>query len=182
VLREGVIDVEPVDGDGGLPGSHGEVVADRHRSGVGLEVRADDLAHLGHEAGVAGVVEGRRLFVADLRGLRIRNDEAGGHPAARVVFGHDPVRVVGANHRDVGVATFDGAAEVHAHPADRVLEAELLLAVRDQFRRRDQRRIRKLAGVGDVIRVAVRQQHVIRRLHVGRLEVRLRVIEERIDQ
>ncbi len=182
VLREGVVDVEPVDGDGGLLGPHCEVVADGDGGGVGLEVGADDVAHLGHERGVAGVIEGRRLAVGDLRRLRVRDDEPGRHAGVDVVLGHDPVRVVSTVHGDERVPTLDGAADVHPHPADGVLEAELLLTVRDEFRRRDQRRLRERAGVGDVVGVTVCQQHVIRRLDVRRLEVRLRVVEERVDQ
>jgi signal transduction histidine kinase len=179
VHRERVVDVEPVDGDGPLPGPHREVVADRDRRRVGLEERADDVAHLGHQAGVARVVERRALGVADLGGDRIRDDIARGRARRVFVVGADTVGVVRPMHRHVRIAEFDRPAHVES---DGVFGAVLVFDVGGEFRdARDGRRVDERADVGDVVAVSVCQQDVIR-VEVGGVDLGERVVEKRVDE
>ena len=155
------------------------MVADGDGHVVGFEVRADDIAHLGHQAGVAGVVERLRLLVGHLRRFRVGDDVARGHPGVVLVAGVEAVRVVGAVHRHERVAALDGAAEVHP---DAVVEAHLLADEADDFGRADERRVGELARVGDVVGVPVRQEDVVGRVEVRGFERRVGVVEERVDE
>jgi hypothetical protein len=137
------------------------VVADGHRGGVGFEERADDVAHLGLERGVPGVVERLALLVGESGRFRVADDEASGHPAGGPVARVHSVGVVGPDHRDEGVVALDRAAEVHPHPADGLVVAELVAAVLYDFGRGDQFRALVAVHVADVVGVAVGQQEVI---------------------
>ena len=179
VHREGVIDIEPVDGDGRLLWSHGEVITDRDGGGVRLEERRDHVPHLGHQTGVAGVIEGRGLVVAGGVRFCIRDEKARGHARRADLVGCvDPVGVVGPVHRRERVTHLDGPAEVHPDS----LVSVCVFDISSELGCRDDCCLRICVDVGDVIGMAVGQQDEIRtRDFVGR-QGGFCIVEKRVDQ
>src|SRR5581483_7783622 len=164
---------EHVDRDGGLPGAHGEVVADRQHRVVGLPQVPDEL-HVAEDARVAREVDRPPLLEADHEAARLARVGAVG--SARGMEGVD--------ERVGDAVELERAAFVQPRKlADvRALtrQPRLQLDLRDHVRVRES--LRERDGVADVVAVTVRDADHVDALRLLLVGGRLGVVgEERVD-
>ncbi len=146
-----VLDLQELQGVGGLARAHGVVVADGQAGQVGLVELADD-AHVAEDAGVARMVELEAVGEAHHVAHRVAAVED-------AAFVQDPATVVGVHHGDREALHLLGAALVHLRQVLDAFRGQPVGGLRDA----DHLAGLVLAGQGhrvaDVVEVAVGDEH-----------------------